>query len=222
MRVTETLEKKTLKQWREYLSISQRELAEMARCAHVTVSALETGMLAPNCKAGERILAVMEGFGISESTIDIAEGIKEAKREIEESGVWVEDGFRATTPKRTLEEWREARNLSQRDLSILAGFSIRSIQLIERGEQEFVRPRNRQKLAKALRVRSNKLILPGDKVPTQTDIKVEESLRADLRGARRALHNAYVFMLDDSNITFRAQETRDALMPDIRRELKGT
>jgi transcriptional regulator with XRE-family HTH domain len=211
--VTETkLERKTLREWREEAGLTLAELGELAGCAKSTVRDIEQGSTKPGSRAARAIAAAL---GI---TIDqIVEGMPE--REID-TAWWGNDGFSPTAPTKPLRWWRERRALTTRELSRLSGVNARTIENIEIGAHNGVRLPTRRLLANALKVYPDKLLLPGDQRSTE-ERSVESILRAELRGARRALGKAHDFMLDDSNITFKAQDARDALLPDIQRELKG-
>jgi excisionase family DNA binding protein len=50
----------------------------------------------------------------------------------------------------------------------------------------------------------------------------QELLRADLRASQRMMRRAYDFLVLDGNVTFAAMDARDALVHDLRRELRGT
>ncbi len=66
------------------------------------------------------------------------------------------------------------------------------------------------------RLRENKVLL--DRAEEGTEIP---RLRARVGRLKRQLRKAHDFMVDDSHITFRAQDIRDGLLEDFRRELEG-
>jgi hypothetical protein len=49
----------------------------------------------------------------------------------------------------------------------------------------------------------------------------DAQLRGDLRAAQRMMRRCFDFLRDDSNVTFRAMDKRDALLADLRREVRG-
>lgn len=208
-------------QWREHLGFNQAEFADLAGCDQTYISKLETGYQPFNSRVGRRYLWVLENRGVEPALVDTEAPNRARKKKIEEQSVWIEDGYRATSPKRSLAEWRLARGLSQADLALLSGLNEQTIGRIERGENP-TKPITRQRLAKVLQVRKDKLILPGDKAPTEAAVRIEDDLRAQLRSARHTLRKAYDFMSDDAQLSWKGQDTRDSLLPEIQRELKGS
>jgi transcriptional regulator with XRE-family HTH domain len=213
--MTETkLERKTLREWRQEMRLTQLEVAELAGISDNHYRQYERGDLSIRKKTG---LKITNALGIKPSQVVPAEW----KIDVDTSD-WVDDGFSPEAPRQTLKWWRERRGLSQRELSYLAGISIGYAGNIEGGAVKRVPPHTRRKLARALQVAPVKLIFPGDDAVPSSEKSLESILRAELRGARRALGKAHDFMVDDANITFRAQDKRDSLLPEIQRELKGT
>lgn len=202
--------KRTLKELREGNLLSQRDVAEMLGVSGATVSRYETGEQVPDAPMRGRLQELYE-------TSEIRWIDKNAA-----SLAWVRYTD-PSAPKRSLRWWRQERHLSVEELSDLAGVSPRTINSWERGATLTMRPKNRRALAKALMVAPDKIVLPSDAIeedPAFFDRTAQ--IRAELRGAQRALRKAYDFMVDDSNITFKAQDIRDDLLPEIQRELKGT
>lgn len=208
-------------EWREYAGFTQEDLAEVANVHQTAISQLEEGKRPYNSKQGRRYLWGLEQLGIDRDLVDIGKPSRERRERLDARLVFDEDGYAATAPRRSLEDWRTSRNVTQDELAILTGLSYVTINRIEAGEGK-TRLQTRKRLARALRVRPDKLILPGDKQPTETEIKLEQRLRGELRDVRRTLHKAYDVLRDDSSITFKAQDTVHDLLPEIQRELKGT
>lgn len=209
------LEKKTLKEWREEAGLQQGEVGELAGCSHATVSAVELGNISLDAKAARRILEVLE--------LDKSEVLQE--NELEDFygfANWADDGYSPDAPRRPLKWWRQRRNLSLSDLHHLAGVARSTIQRLEApGSTYPTRPLTKRNLCKALRLEPDKLLLPGEGVPEESRILLDDGLRAELRGARRALKKAYDFIREDPNVSLRALDKRDAILPDIERELRG-
>ncbi len=209
--------RKTLREWRQEAGLNQRELAELAGIKRATMSHLEIGLVNITSPAGQKVLDALQvhaGQVLPDNTWKSALQARQAQ--------WADDGFSPTAPVKPLDWWRCYRSLSISELAVLTGIARANLQSMMYGRQNGVTPKTRAALAGALKVAPDKLILPGDDaVPTDKQ-SVESLLRAELRGARRALRRSYDFLRDDSNISLRNLEKRDALLPEIERELKGT
>jgi transcriptional regulator with XRE-family HTH domain len=207
--MTETAtQKKTLKELRKENLFSQAEVAEMLGVSQAKMSRFENGTQVPERQERyrlEQLYGTPEIRWIDKNQIDLA---------------WL----RWTDPKaprKSLRWWREHRHLTVSELAELSGLSERTINNWERGTAPKMRPKNRRAAAKALMVAPDKIILPGDEEDA-TYIDRTANLRSELRGARRALRLAYDILREDAAITHRWQETRDQILPEIVRELKGT
>ncbi len=210
----EKMEKMTLREWRKYLGLSQVDVARLAECSNSTVGLVERGAISFKTDAGRRILdalSVTADAVLQENQLEGCVG----------SPLWDIDGFAPEAPRRGLKWWREARVLSLENLGLLAQIDGAHIFRIEHGKTGAVRPLTRHKLAKALRVAPDKLVFHGDRPIETSTVRVEDLLREELRGARRALKKARDFMRNDAAITFRYQDARDAILPDIEREVRG-
>ncbi len=218
--MTETkVEQKTLREWRERLGLKQWELCELANVHRSAIGKVEQGLIPFDSGTGRKVLRALEDLGIPADQI---RPDRTKLKDIESSVIWSEDGLADDAPARTLAQWRVARGLSATDLGILAGVHDQTIRKIERGARRDAHGPTRRALAKALRVRPDKLLFPSDKKLPEREQSPEAYLRAELRGARRALRRSYDFLRDDSNISLRNLGKRDALLPEIERELKGT
>lgn len=206
-------EKKTLKEWRIANGLKQKELAELAGCSTSLVSHIESGQSRLTTRGGYEIAAAL-GVSVDQIVaIDATEGLTLNHRGI--------DGFAPSAPRKDLRWWRERRALTLAELSSLSGVYSSRISQIESGKARKVQSDTRRKLAQALGVDPGKLALPGERKTSAEEDRLEALLRADLRGARSALKKAYDFMRNDAAITFRYQDTRDAILPDIEREVRG-
>ena len=202
--------KKTLKELRRESALSQADIAEMLGVSQAAVSRFESGVQLPEAEARQKLEELYETQDIR--FID--------KNQIDLKWLRFTD---PNAPKRSLKWWREERHLSTEELAELAGVSPRAINNIERGSTLSIRPKNRRALAKALMVAPDKLVLPGDDEaadPGFTDRTA--TLRAELRESRRTNRKMYDFVINDSNITFKGQDIRDRLLPELQRELRGT
>ena len=214
-------QRRSLTEWRKILGFSQEEFAQRARCSTTKLSRLETGGDTFDTMAGKRVLQTLEELGVDPLLVDKKAGLRYRQEKAEERGLWTEDGYRPTAPKRYLKDWRLARGLSQRDLGLIAKVHPGTISALENGAKPSPAPLTRQALARALRVRQNRVLYSEDEAPTVTEVRIEDRLRQDLRRVQYRLHQAYDFMREDANIAFKAQDTRDALLPEIQRELRG-
>lgn len=211
----ETKTRKPLAQWRAEAGLTQIELAAMAGCSASLVREIEAGKASPDTPMGRQIALVLD--------LDVDQILRKfITRESSIPEIWADDGYREDAPRNTLKWWREKRAISQADLERMSGVGGGQVNAIERGKRKGCRPSTRRKLAAALRVAPSKLILPGEDATPAAEKQSEEHLRAELRDARRALRKAYDFIVDDAAITFRYQERRDALLPEIRQKLRGT
>ncbi len=208
-------EQQTLREWRHDAGLTQRELAELVGCTPEMIVQIEKGYTGTDNGTTRKAAEVL---GIHRS--QILPTTPAILQQIDKSA-W-EDGRTPAAPKQSLRWWRERRSLTPRELSILAGVDPGKVKRIEARKVQKVMPETRRKLAAALFVSPDKLILPGDKEKTTEEEYAETILRAELRGARRALRRSYDFLRDDSNISLRNLDKRDALLPELERELKGT
>jgi transcriptional regulator with XRE-family HTH domain len=206
---TETaIQEKTLRELRKENGFSQADVAEFVDVSQATVSRFENGTQVPNGQERarlEQLYNTPDIRWIDKNQADLA---------------WL----RWTDPKaprKSLRWWREHRHLTVSELAKLSGLSERTINNWEHGTAPKMRPKNRRAAAKALMVAPDKIILPGDEEDA-TYIDRTANLRSELRGARRALRLAYDILREDAAITHRWQETRDQILPEIVRELKGT
>lgn len=214
MEAEERVERKLLREWREEAGLLQRELAELAACGQTTVAMIERGVISMDGAAGQRLAEVL---GVELSQIV-------APTVAEEEFHWEEDGFDPYAPRRTLRDWRQARGMSIRELGILARVPPSTISGIENEARHGGKTKavTRRRLVSALRVHSSKITFPGTGAKPTEEEPLEVQLRAELRGARRALKRSYDFLREDPNIAFRALEKRDALLGDVEKELRGT
>jgi transcriptional regulator with XRE-family HTH domain len=208
--VEATMQKKTLKELRKESLLSQADVAEMIGVSQAKLSRFESGVQVPDSSERarlEQLYSTPEIKWIDKNQIDLK---------------WLRF-TNPSDPRKSLRWWREHRYLGVGELAELSGLSERTINNMERGASLRVRPKNRRALAKALMVAPDKLVLPGDEeAEDSTYIDRTAILRSELRGARRALRLAYDILREDAAITHRWQATRDDVMPDIVRELKGT
>ncbi len=208
------LERKTLREWRKEAGLTQAELGELAGCVKQHIGGIERGRLPIRSATGHRIA---KALGLKVGQIEPV--TFDAK---EDEWVWAEDGFASSAPRQTLRWWRNRRGCTQEELSMRAGLSATVVNHIELGYMKQVSASTRRKFAKALAVDPAKLILPGDAAPPGPERAVEDLLRAELRGARKALKRAHDFLREDPNIALKALDKRDALLPAIEQELRGT
>jgi transcriptional regulator with XRE-family HTH domain len=209
--MTETVtQKKTLRELRKEMTLDQADVALMIGVSQATVSRFENGTQVPERSQRQKLEELYETRDIrwiDKNQIDLA---------------WL----RWTDPKaprKSLRWWREHRHLTVSELAELSGLSERTINNWERGTAPKMRPKNRRAAAKALMVAPDRIILPGDEEgEDSTYVDRTANLRSELRGARRALRLAYDILREDAAITHRWQETRDQILPEIVRELKGT
>jgi hypothetical protein len=82
----------------------------------------------------------------------------------------------------------------------------------------------RETAAKAKRVKVASSPTPSVTIPPAETVVITDDaqLRGDLRAAQRMMRRCFDFLVLDSNITFIAMDNRDALVADLRRELRGT
>jgi transcriptional regulator with XRE-family HTH domain len=204
------IQKMTLKALREEMGFSQRDVAEMVGISAASISRYETGTQLPDSPERQRL----EQFYGTKDIRWIDTNQKDLK--------WLR-WTDPNAPRKSLRWWREHRHLTVGELSELSGLSTRTINNWEHGTAPKMRPKNRRAVAKALMVAPDKIILPGDEEGEDaTYVDRTANLRSELRGARRALRLAYDILREDAAITHRWQETRDQVMPEIVRELKGT
>lgn len=216
------IEQKTIAEWRRHLGYSVHEFAELAGMNSTTLHRIEIGLVSIKTRSGARVLRVLEDLGVKREQVDVEAAVHRTRREIEARARWNEDGLRRTVQPRPLREWRHLRGISQEDLTILSGLSLATVSMVENGNRGNVLETTRLKLADALRVRPDKIILPGEEVLGERERTVDEFLRAELRGARRTLRQAYDFLREDPNIAFKALDKRDAVLSDVEREIRGT
>lgn len=213
--MTETeLERKTLREWRESVGLEQRELADLCGVSHQRISALELGERRIENTTGQLVAKTL-GLSIEQIMPERPKGVT-----VPDTSGW-DDGFSQSAPREHLRWWREHRGLSQRQLAAMAGLYYSHFTKIELGLLKSVTITTRRKLATALKVHLEKLILPGDDATPSRQQALEDLLRAELNGKKRAIRRLHDFLIDDSNITFKAQDARDALLRDIGPELKG-
>ena len=210
------LERKTLREWRDYVGLTQVELSELSGLSPSAISDYENGRLR---LWGANCVRLAEALGVDQSQI-IRVGRGDVIREVDVS--WWEDGFSDEAPVMKLRGWRERRQLSQGELEVLSGVGATTISNIENDKYRAITAAVRRKLTKALALRPDKLILPGDKTAPVDHRDIEDVLRAELRGARRALRLAFDFLREDPNIAFRSLESRDKVLEVVMREMKGT
>lgn len=205
-----TIAKKSLKELRKENLLSQADVAKIVGISQAKASRFERGTQVPDAQERarfEQLYSTPEIRWIDGNQVDLK---------------WIRY-TNPNDPAHTLKWWREHRHLSIEELSKLSGISQRTINNWERGAVLTMRPKNRRTLAKALMIAPDKLVLPGDEESLDPGyIDRTANLRAELRGARRALRKAYDILSDDAAITHRYQQRRDNVMPDIVRELKGT
>lgn len=207
-------ERKTLKEWRLDVGITQTDIAKMLGCSRTNIQYLEAGVVSLDSRTARDY---MDALNLSEEMVELG-----PPKWAADNAVWIDDGYKADTPRRPLKWWRLRRGLSQAALAGLAGLHPVTIRALERGKQNLGAPGTRSKVASALRVSPEKLVLPGDKDGPDEDVDVTAVLRAELRGKIRVLKKARDFMRNDAAITFRYQDARDAILPDIEREIRGT
>ena len=208
------LERKTLKEWRDDLGLTQRGLSRFSGINEVQYWKLEKGYIPLTDYYREKVAEALE---LEPSQI----APSKPKLDINPDD-WPDDGLRRETPIQTLKWWRERRGITQAELAAFSHIGFNTIKDIEQGTAVNVRPATRRRLARALRVAIDKIAFPGDGKRPSSEKPLEELLREELRAARYALRKAHDFMRDDSHITFQAQAVRDRLLPDIQRELRGT
>lgn len=208
------LQQKTLREWRKEFGLSRREVAQLAGCAISTVTSVELGDATLTSAGAKRVLTALD--------LKVEQVIRgEPQRANVDESSWRLDRFSESAPRKTLRWWRERRSLTQRELAIKAGFSHHLISNIERSAYKSASPVTRRSLASALRVSPEKLVLPGDDAKVSAERNVEDLLRAELRGTRKALKKAHDFMRYDPNIAMRSLDARDAILGDIEREVRG-
>lgn len=212
--MSKTPRKKTVREWREEFGFKQYEFAELAGCARSALGTIERGEVILDSGTGKKVLAALHELGVN------PDQIAPSGRPEDTIDISAFDDFSQDAPRKPLKWWRERRALSIRALWRLSGVGVTTISSIENGHQVKLQAATKRKLCLALQIAPDSLALPGD--PQATDEgTVEGYLRAELRGARHALRKAYDFMRHDPNITHRALDTRDAVLPDIERETRG-
>lgn len=210
----EQQQRKTLREWRERRGFSQKGMARIAHLNNTTIFGLEKGAIPLDSESAQKVMAFLEVT---------PEQVLPCSYEVDiDPGMWPNDGLIPEAPHQPLKWWRERRGLTQTELCVYAGVSLNTVKDIEQATWKNVRPATRRKLARALKVAPDKIIFPGQNVRPSSEREPEDVLRAELRGARRALRKAYDFLRDDPNIALKALDKRDAIMGDIERELRGT
>lgn len=205
---------KTLREWRIEFGLSQAQLADLVGGpTRRDIGKLETGQRSLGSNSGVQVL---QALGLT--TDQVIPGLPNGQNI--DTSVW-EDRASSSAPKQSLQWWRKNRCLSRSELASLALLSYDTISNIETENVPAVTLSTRRKLAQALQVRPDKLLLPGDKGPPVAEQALESLLRAELRGARRALKRYYDFVGHDPNIAHRALDDRDALLRDTQNELEG-
>ena len=205
-----------LREWRKEAGLTQRELAELIGVERHAIGSVESGRRSLHSGTAVKMMDVLD---ISKKQV-VPGTLNIWDEEIDTEG-W-DDGLSPDAPRQTLQWWRERRSLTLSELAALGNFSRTHLYEVEQGNTSRTVPATRRRLARALRVRPDKLILPGDDVTPSNERSLESILRAELRGARRALRKSYDFLREDPNIAFRALEKRDALLKDVEREIRGT
>jgi transcriptional regulator with XRE-family HTH domain len=209
------IQKKSLKELRKESLLSQADVADILGVSQATVSRFESGVQVP--ERGQR-QTLRELYDTELHGTSGVQWIDKNQLDLK----WLRH-TNPNDPRRTLRWWRDHRHLSVEELAELSGLSPKTINNWEKGAVLTMRPKNRRALAKALMIAPDKLVLPGDEEklsPGFTDRTA--NLRAELRGARHALRLAYDILREDAAITHRWQQSRDDVMPEIVRELKGT
>lgn len=206
--------KQTLGEWRDELGMTQRGIARAAGISEVQYWKLEKGYILLSDYYLEKLVPV---FNVQ------AQQIIPSRPKLDfDPDEWPDDGLLREAPVQPLKWWRERRGLTQAEFAAFSHVGFNTIKDIEQGRSIRVRPPTKRRLARSLRVAVDKIAFPGDGKPISSEKPREDLLREDLRAARYALRKAHDFMIDDAAITFRYQEQRDALLPDIQRELRGT
>lgn len=217
MELNTELKRQTLKEWRHETGLTQRELAELAGVDKSSVAHVEQGLRSIKGRTARPIAAALD--------LHMSQIVEEPPK----TPMSFKNSHSPDLPRKTLQSWRQQYSLSLGDLAVLAQLQPDTLRRIENGSLDNKRPiRNvrittRIKLARALGIPVGNLIVPGDNTPTPTvtEESLEALLRSELRGARRALRKAYDFLRHDPNISHRALDQRDAILPDIERETKG-
>lgn len=216
------VERKTLREWRDDAGLLQAELAELAGISTGTVAAVEAGLRSLDAPSSRRI---MEALGVTPNRLAIVDP-RAIPIPVPNFDV---DGLSADAPRLELKQWRDLRCLSIQELAVLVGINRSNISKLEghsygaKGERQNVYPATRRHLCEVLRVRPDKLILPGDDAIPEQERSALSYAREEVRGARKALRRSYDFLRDISNVTHRAQDGRvyADLLAEIERELKG-
>jgi transcriptional regulator with XRE-family HTH domain len=128
--------------------------------------------------------------------------------------------------------WRLKRSWSQGELARAANVSETTVVRLEGGDPKRLKKRpyrtTLRKVADAFGVEVDDLVNPPGSALASTgepDPKAQPlnaHLRAELRGARRALRKSYDFLREDPNIAFRALDRRDTVLQEVEREIRGT
>jgi transcriptional regulator with XRE-family HTH domain len=210
----EKTEKRTFAEWRKAQGLTQTDVAKMVGVSTPVISQFETGGAQPTPEIKRKIKKLAEG-----------ETLRYPKRTVEDLA-WIR-GCDKDAPYKPLRWWREARFLSIEELAALSGVHAKTIRNLENNNLHMgARPHTRRKLARALEVLPDRLVLPGDKTDIDAvDLPDANSvMRAELGAKRRVLRQAYDFLRDPANITHRAQDSAvyDQLLGGIERELRGT
>lgn len=205
-------QKVTLKEWRTQAGMTQAELAEAIGISQATLCRVETG-IEPTSAVKRKINAHI-GRGV------IKYGGKR------DTLAYLRD-INPDAPVKPLKWWRLERHMTHWELERDSGVSGRTVQNIESGRVGYVRPSTKRKLAKALMVHPDKIVLPGEgreEELGEPGYTKSDLLRSELRAKERVLRRCYDFLRDGRYVTHWAQDQGMyvSLLSDVERELRGT
>lgn len=215
------VERKTFRELRKDAGLSQRELAELAGVSPGTVIDVEVGLRSPDAPSSRKIMEALEVSPNQVSPADSRHAIPIPNFAV--------DGLSADAQRLELRAWRELRCLSLRDFAVLVGMSQSNIQKLEgcaygaEGKKQNPVPATRRLLCEVLRVRPDKLILPGDDaIPEQERSALSYCIEKSSED-RKTMRRAYDFLRDISNVTHKGQDrpVYADVLDDLERGLKG-
>lgn len=213
---------KTIRELREDAGLTQRELAELVGFGRTAIRDFEIGSKSLDAPSSRRI---MEALGVSPNQVtpvDPRHAIPVPNFDV--------DGLSADAPRLELRAWRELRCVSVQDLAVLVGMASSNIERLEgvsngaRGKKRTVFPATRRYLCEVLRVRPDKLILPGDDAIPEQERSALSYAREEVREYQKHTRRTYDFLRDISNVTHKGQDLRAYadLLAEAERKLKGT
>lgn len=205
-------EKVTLKEWRTAAGMTQAELAQEVGISQATLCRAETG-IEPTSGVKRKINAY-----VGRGTLKYG-----GKRD---TLAYLRD-VNPDAPVKPLKWWRLERHMTHWELERDSGVSDRTIQNIETGRVGYVRSSTKRKLAKALMIHPDKIVLPGESREEdlgEPGYTKSDLLRSELRAKERVLRRCYDFLRDGRCVTHWAQDqwTYTSLLSEVERELRGT